>query len=68
VHQKKIDEKIKQYEASFAVRDKQDVLSMCVLDFASQAEQTKIETSTSEIEALKRLQLLEKKIDFVLQK
>ena len=39
---KKIDEMIKKFEKSYAVRDKQDVLAMCALQFASQVEQKKI--------------------------
>jgi len=36
---KRIDAMIKQFEESYAVRDKQDVLAMCALQFASQLEQ-----------------------------
>lgn len=36
---KKIDAMIKQFEQSYSVRDKQDVLAMCALQFASQIEQ-----------------------------
>lgn len=42
---KKIDAMIKQFEENYAVRDKQDVLAMCALQFASQLEQKKIDTS-----------------------
>ena len=35
---KKIDAMIKQFEQSYAVRDKQDVLAMCALQFASLQE------------------------------
>lgn len=41
---KKIDMMIKQFEENYAVRDKQDVLAMCALQFASQLEQKKNET------------------------
>ncbi len=41
---KKIDAMIKQFEQSYAVRDKQDVLAMCALQFASQIEQKTIDT------------------------
>lgn len=41
---KKIDSMIKQFEENYAVRDKQDVLAMCALQFASQIEQKKIES------------------------
>ena len=35
---------IKKFEKSYAVRDKQDVLAMCALQFATQVEQRKIDT------------------------
>jgi len=41
---KKIDEMIKRFEKSYAVRDKQDVLAMCALQFATQVEQKQIDT------------------------
>jgi len=34
---------IKQFEQSYSVRDKQDVLAMCALQFASQKEQKTID-------------------------
>lgn len=40
---KKIDAMIKQFEQNYAVRDKQDVLAMCALQFASQVEQRSID-------------------------
>ncbi len=40
---KRIDSMIKQFEKSYSVRDKQDVLAMCALQFASQVEQKSIE-------------------------
>ncbi len=33
---------IKQFEQSYSVRDKQDVLAMCALQFASQVEQKQL--------------------------
>ncbi len=47
---KKIEAMIKQFEQSYAVRDKQDVLAMCALQFAAQTEQRDIEKS-GEVEA-----------------
>ncbi len=41
---KKIEEMIKKFEKSYAVRDKQDVLAMCALQFAAQVEQKQIDT------------------------
>lgn len=40
---KNIDIMIKQFEQSYSVRDKQDVLAMCALQFASQLEQKSID-------------------------
>jgi len=40
---KKIEAMIKQFEQSYSVRDKQDVLAMCALQFASQVEQKSID-------------------------
>ena len=42
---KKIGEMIKRVEKSYAVRDKQDVLAMCALQFATQVEQKKIDNT-----------------------
>ena len=40
-----IDVMIKQFEQSYSVRDKQDVLAMCALQFASQKEQKTIDNN-----------------------
>ncbi|MFV0564481.1 MAG: cell division protein ZapA, partial [Flavobacteriaceae bacterium] len=40
---KQIEAMIKQFEQSYSVRDKQDVLAMCALQFASQAEQKSLD-------------------------
>ncbi len=40
---KNIDTMIKQFEQSYSVQDKQDVLAMCALQFASQVEQKSID-------------------------
>ncbi|WP_026705215.1 cell division protein ZapA [Flavobacterium soli] len=53
---KKIDVMIKQFEENYAVRDKQDVLAMCALQFASQLEQKQIDKSTDNTETNERLQ------------
>lgn len=45
---KKIDAMIKQFEQNYAVRDKQDVLAMCALQFAAQVEQRQLDKSTVE--------------------
>jgi cell division protein ZapA len=52
---KKIDMMIKQYEENYAVRDKQDVLAMCALQFAAQAEQKQNTNSIDGKETIERL-------------
>ena len=52
---RKIDTMIKQFEENYAVRDKQDVLAMCALQFASQLEQKEIDNSANNSEANVRL-------------
>ena len=49
---KKIEAMIKQFENSYAVRDKQDVLAMCALQFAAQVEQKQLDkqTDTQQVE------------------
>ena len=61
---KKIDVMIKQFEENYAVRDKQDVLAMCALQFASQLEQKQIDKSIDNEETNERL----KKINDLLAK
>jgi cell division protein ZapA len=58
-----IDELVKKFEQNYAVRDKQDVLAMCALQFASKIEQQDHEKSERETEALKRLCALEDLVD-----
>lgn len=55
---KKIDGMIKQFEENYAVRDKQDVLAMCALQFAAQVEQKQIDTVTIDKNALEKLHQL----------
>lgn len=50
---KKIEEMVKQFEKNYAVRDKQDVLAMCALQFAAQTEQ-KIVNSTNDNEEVQQ--------------
>lgn len=63
---KKIDQLLKQFEQNYAVRDKQDVLAMCALQFASQTEQKSINKERDTTEAQARLAALAKQIDDVL--
>ncbi|TRO63299.1 cell division protein ZapA [Christiangramia sabulilitoris] len=55
---KKIEAMIKQFEQSYAVRDKQDVLAMCALQFAAQTEQKNIDNSSEMLEAEEKLKSL----------
>jgi len=59
---KKIDAMIKQFEESYAVRDKQDVLAMCALQFAAQVEQKQLDKSADMDETLARLQLMDERL------
>ncbi|WP_291108875.1 cell division protein ZapA, partial [Flavobacterium sp. UBA6195] len=65
---KKIDAMIKQFEQSYAVRDKQDVLAMCALQFAAQVEQKQINSSQDNETNIARLQNLDKKLSELLSK
>jgi cell division protein ZapA len=51
----KINKVIKHYEDNYAVRDKQDVLAMSALQFASKVEQSQLDKSEMLIEVEKRL-------------
>lgn len=53
---------IAQYEQSYAVNDKQDVLAMCALQFAAKSELKVITEDYSTDEALQRLNELTHKV------
>ena len=55
---RRIEAMIKQLEQNYAVRDKQDVLAMCALQFASQIEQKGIVNNRTNIEVEERLKAL----------
>ncbi|MBP2832789.1 cell division protein ZapA [Aquimarina sp. U1-2] len=55
---KKIEVMIKQFEQSYAVRDKQDVLAMCALQFAAQVEQKSIDKEDDMDKVANRLNAL----------
>ena len=57
---KKIEEMIKRFEENYAVRDKQDVLAMCALQFAAQVEQKGIDTNSDTQQTESRLADLNK--------
>ncbi|MGH1384780.1 cell division protein ZapA [Kordia sp.] len=56
---KKIEAMIKQFEQSYAVRDKQDVLAMCALQFAAQVEQKAIDKDTNQTAIEEKLKALD---------
>jgi len=60
---KKIDMMIKQFEENYAVRDKQDVLAMCALQFASQVEQKQIDNVIDGNQTIDRLQKINAVLD-----
>ena len=60
---KKIDTMIKQFEENYAVRDKQDVLAMCALQFASQLEQKKVDNAIDGSESIERLTKINELLD-----
>lgn len=61
---KQIEAMIKQFEQNYAVRDKQDVLAMCALQFAAQTEQKTIDSHSEVLRAEDKL----KDLDELLQK
>ena len=65
---RKIDAMIRQFEENCAVRDKQDVLAMCALQFAAQMEQKQIDKSVDVESALDRLRAMNDKVDELLSK
>ena len=65
---KKIDVMIKQFEENYAVRDKQDVLAMCALQFASQLEQKKIDKIEDHTNTAEKLKNLNDLLDSFLKK
>lgn len=57
---KRIEEMIKKFEQSYAVRDKQDVLAMCALQFAAQVEQKEIDRDSDTQQTESRLAALDR--------
>lgn len=55
---KKIEAMISQFEQNYSVRDKQDVLAMCALQFASQVEQKSIDKDNVSEDVTNRLTAL----------
>lgn len=57
-----IDLLAKQYEQNYAVRDKQDVLAMCALQFASRAEDGADSDQSDITEAIERIEEIMERI------
>ncbi|WP_400080105.1 cell division protein ZapA [Winogradskyella sp. R77965] len=55
---KKIEAMIGQFEQNYSVRDKQDVLAMCALQFAAQVEQKSIDKEYVNEEVQEKLEAL----------
>ncbi len=55
---KNIEGMIKRFEQSYAVRDKQDVLAMCALQFAAQVEQKTIDKTNDQQQIEEKLSAL----------
>jgi len=64
---KRIEEMIKRFEQSYAVRDKQDVLAMCALQFATQVEQKELDAGKDLVDLEHRLQALDQAVLEVLK-
>ena len=65
---KKIDKMIEQFEENYAVRDKQDVLAMCALQFASQTEQKQIDNAIDGEATIERIKKINAILDQYLDK
>jgi len=64
---KNIEQLAKRFEQNYAVRDKQDVLAMCALQFASKIEQRGISSSEDTLQATERLKVLDELISAKLE-
>ncbi len=63
---RKINRVIKHFEENYAVRDKQDVLAMSALQFASNIEQVQLDNNQHQSEIEERLENLNQKLkDFM---
>ena len=60
---KSIDKLMKQFEQNYAVRDKQDVLAMCALQFAAKVEQESLDTNEDDILVTKKLEAMQELLD-----
>tara|TARA_A200000113_G_C8798983_1_gene333441 strand:- start:57 stop:350 length:294 start_codon:yes stop_codon:yes gene_type:complete len=59
ISSKKIDDMTKQLEQNYAVRDKQDVLAMCALQYAAQLENQLKNNNTKDDLSIKTNEMIE---------
>lgn len=60
---KSIEKLLKQFEQNYAVRDKQDVLAMCALQFAAKVEQESLDTQEDDILVIEKLVAMQQLLD-----
>jgi len=60
---KSIEKLLKQFEENYAVRDKQDVLAMCALQFAAKVEQESLDTQEDDILVTEKLVAMQQLLD-----
>ncbi len=60
---KEINEMIKEYEQNYAVKDKQDLLAMCALQFATQKLELGTKTIIEDDNFAEKLELLTKLVE-----
>lgn len=60
---KEINEMIKEYEQNYAVKDKQDLLAMCALQFATQKLELGTKTIIEDDNFAEKLELLNKLVE-----
>ena len=63
----KINPLVDKFEQNYAVSDKQDVLAMCALQFASQVEIQDINESEDTNKATEKISAINKKLDALLK-
>ncbi|NQY29179.1 MAG: cell division protein ZapA [Flavobacteriaceae bacterium] len=60
---KSIEKLLKQFEQNYAVRDKQDVLAMCALQFATKVEQESLDDQEDDILVTEKLVAMQQLLD-----
>ncbi|AMA49563.1 MULTISPECIES: cell division protein ZapA [Flavobacterium] len=59
----RVDYMLKQFEQNYAVKDRQDLLAMCALQFATQVEQKNEEINNSNLQVTEKLKRLHSLLD-----